>query len=304
MPHRILREGLLDSDAIGAVSSGAEMLFVRLLLLVDDFGRYDGRVSVVCRRAFVNRRAVDEHMTAEWLTELHDAELIVLYEVDGKPYLEVLNFRQRTRAHGSKYPQRACPAGAATKNQALSDRNDGHSSDIGQTDDGHPSDACPSDDGPPRTYSYSDSYSKNTPLPPSQGETGGDAPRGSASASSERGARGSGGVSPIGIKAWLERCKEAGEKPIPEGSPALRYAADAGIPPEYVALHWREFKARHADSGKRYRDWRQVFLNSLRGNWYGLWLLHSDGACRLSTKGEQARRVAEASQREVAGGEA
>lgn len=293
MPNRILREGLLDSDAIGNVSLGAELLFVRLLLLADDFGRYDGRVSVVCRRAFVNRRSVDEGMVGGWLTELHQAELIVLYEVGGKPFLEILNFKQRTRAHGSKYPQRACPAGAETKNQGLSTSNDGHSADARQPDD-----------RPPRTYSYSDSYSKNTPLPPEQGAMGGDAPGGSASASDEGGVRGRGGSPAIGIKAWLERCKEDGEKPIPEGSPALRYADDAGIPPEFVALHWREFKARHAESGKRYRDWRQAFLNSVRANWYGLWLLHSDGTCMLSTKGEQARRVAEASHRQAAAGEA
>lgn len=295
MPSRILREGLLDSDAVGEVSIGAEALFVRLLLLADDFGRYDARVSVVCRRAFVNRRSVDEHMTGEWLTELHEAGLVAVYEVAGKQFLEILNFRQRTRASGSKYPARP---GADHTNQALSSKNDGHSAD-----------KCQTDDRPPRTYSYSESYSYsgNTPLPPCQGGMGGDAPGDSApgrqDATLNEGAvpddkatvvRGRRAGAVVGIKAWLQACAERGEKPVPEGSAPLRYAEQAGIPPDVVALHWREFKQRHTESGKRYADWPKTLLNSLRGNWYGLWLLQADGACVLSTKGRQALRVAEA----------
>lgn len=294
VPNRILREGLLDSDAIGAVSPGAEMLFVRLLLLADDYGRYDGRVSVVCRRAFVNRREVDEHMTAEWLAELQAAELIEVYEVDGRAFIEVLNFRQRTRAHGSKYPPKACTAGAASKeNQTLTCRIDGHSTDVRQ-----------SNDGPARTYSYSKSKTRIPPLPPCGGggpdDADGDGARPSTDAEAGVGDRGS-RTPAIGIKAWLDRCRERGEKPVPDGSAALVYAAQAGIPPEFLALHWREFKTRHAESKKRYRDWRAALLNSIRGNWYGLWLLHSDGTCRLSTKGEQARRVQQASEQGASG---
>lgn len=305
MPNRILREGIVDSDAVGAVSIGAECLFLRLVVLADDFGRFDGRVTVVCRRAFVNRRSVDEHMTGEWLTELHEAGLIALYDVGGKPFMEILNFRQRTRANGSKYPARGVPAHT---NQQDSGMNDGHSAVSGLADD-----------RPPRTYSYSKSYSGVTPLPPCQGAMGadvapgagggvpvepagqpaepvgdagagvgaaGDAVDGAADARKAR-------APAIGIKAWLQGCAERGEKPVPEGSAPLRYAEQAGLPPDVVALHWREFKARHAESGKRYRDWPAALLNSLRGNWYGLWLLGADGVCTLSTKGRQAQRVAE-----------
>lgn len=294
MPNRILREGLLDSDAVGEVSPMAELLFVRLMLLADDFGRYDGRASVVCRRAWVNRRTIDEQTTDEWLTELHQAGLIERYAVDGKPLLVITNFRQRSRASGSKYPAPPSPGGGASvEDQALSRK------DVRQT-----TDKRQTEDGPPRTYSYSDSYSSNTPLPPCQGEEAG-----GAAACGDRPARDGddeappGGVpsvrlQPQGIKAWLAACSLKGEKPIPEGCAALVYAAQAGIPPEVLQLHWREFKVRHVESAKRYRDWRQTFLNSLRGNWYGLWFLNADGTCTLSTKGLQAQRV------QQAGGEA
>lgn len=295
MPNRVLREGILDSDALGEVSIGAEVLFMRLVVLADDWGRYDGRVSVVCRRAFVNRRSVDEQMTGEWLSELDEARLVVQYEHGGRPYLLIRNFRQRTRAHGSKYP--APPAGLdgdSTEDQQLRRQDARHAADICRPHDGHA-----------RTYSYSKTESRDTPLPPvpdGQGAQGGDAPGDSALALAEgdgvakqrRGGRAK--SPPIGLKAWLAQCAEAGVKPVPEGGAALQYAQQAGIPPEVVALHWREFKTRHLESDKRYSDWARTLLNSLRGNWYGLWLMQSNGTCALSTRGLQAQRVQAAMQ--------
>lgn len=293
MPNRILREGLLDSDAVGDVSPGAEMLFVRLMLLVDDFGRYDGRVSVICRRAFVNRRAVDEHMTADWLEELKKAGLVRLYLCDGKPYVDIVNFRQRTRAQASKYPSLE---DARQSNQPLS------SKFVGQT-----ADKRQADDRPPRTYSYSESETEY-PLTP-KGAVGDVDATGSCTQAvsdadaGDAGDAGDGGGAddaaaakrgPVGIRAWLAACAERGEKPIPAGSAPLQYAATAGIPDEFVLLHWREFKTRNAETGKRQRDWRRALLNSLRGNWYGIWMLHPDGTCSLTTKGAQAKRVQEA----------
>jgi hypothetical protein len=281
MPSRVLREGLLDSDAIGAVSVGAELLFVRLLLLADDFGRYDGRVSVICRRAFVNRRSVDEHMTADWLHELDSAGLVRLYEVDNKPYLELQNFRQRTRAQVSKYPARL---DAAVTNQPLKAQFDGQAAG-----------KRPTDDRPTRTYSESESESE-FPLTPKgvqpspAADAGGDDGDGDDSPQGVDAQR----SGPIEIRTWLAQCAAAGEKPVPTGCAALQYAQQAGIPDEFIVLHWREFKTRHAENRKRYRDWRKTLLNSLRGNWYGLWHLNADGSCNLTTKGQQAKRVQEA----------
>jgi len=285
MPSRVLREGLLDSDAIGAVSPGAEMLFVRLLLLADDFGRYDGRVSVICRRAFVNRRSVDEHMTADWLHELDNAGLVRLYEVDARPYLELLNFRQRTRSQVSKYPARLAPS---TVNQPLTSKNDGQPPDKRQPDDGRA-----------RTYSESESES-DIPLTPTGGvavpaaaDGGDDGDDAAQGVDAQR-------TGPVEIRTWLAQCAAAGEKPVPTGCAALQYAQQAGIPDEFIVLHWREFKTRHAENRKRYRDWRKTLLNSLRGNWYGLWHLNADGSCNLTTKGQQAKRVQEAMSTEAA----
>lgn len=283
MPSRILREGLIDSDAIGQVSMGAELLFVRLILLADDFGRYDGRVSVICRRAFVNRRAYDDAMTAEWLHELADARLVGLYYINGRPYLQILNFKQRTRQKVSKFPD------PPDMNQSLSAEIDGHAAVSRRSSGGHP-----------RTYSESESESesKNIPLTPFGGDGAVPSDGGAEFAAGESAPPSAedkpAKAAAIGIKAWLQRCTEAGVKPVPADGPVFAYAARAGIPEDFIALHWREFKTRHAESSKRYADWTRTLLNSVRGNWYGLWLMSADGTCTLSTKGQQAKRVQEA----------
>lgn len=135
-----------------------------------------------------------------------------------------------------------------------------------------------------------------TPLPPvpdGQGEQGRDASPSDAGAAGKEQAEPARKRKPppVGIKAWLARCTAEGVKPVPEGCAALAYAQQAGIPPEILAMHWREFKTRHAESGKQYADWMKVLVNSLRGNWYGLWLMQPNGTCTLSTKGVQAQRV-------------
>lgn len=97
---------------------------------------------------------------------------------------------------------------------------------------------------------------------------------------------------PVGLKAWLETIKASGEKPIPETDPVFTYAAEVGIPDEFLRLAWLEFRHRYAQPDvKRYRDWRAVFRKAVRGNWMKLWFVSSDGSFGLTTVGYQAQRA-------------
>jgi hypothetical protein len=98
---------------------------------------------------------------------------------------------------------------------------------------------------------------------------------------------------PIEIRTYLDRCKASGVKAIPEGASVLDYVDRVGIPREVFLLHWAEFKLRHIESRRRYKDWLRTLLNSVRGNWYGLWVLNPSGGCSLTTKGVQAQRFHE-----------
>lgn len=95
----------------------------------------------------------------------------------------------------------------------------------------------------------------------------------------------------VSLKTWAEERKAAGEVLIPDDDPVFDYAADVGIPDEFMALAWVEFKHRYTQPGaKRYKDWRAVFRKAIRGNWLRLWVCDGDNY-RLTTVGQQAQRV-------------
>ena len=100
--------------------------------------------------------------------------------------------------------------------------------------------------------------------------------------------------SAVSLKAWLEAVRDRGEKPVPEDDPVFAYAGKVGIPAEFLALAWRQFRHRYLEQhpAKRYTDWRRVFRNAVEGNWLKLWFLDPvSGQYGLTTVGEQAKRA-------------
>lgn len=94
------------------------------------------------------------------------------------------------------------------------------------------------------------------------------------------------------LAKFIEACKAAGEKLIPDDDPIFDYAEKIGIDHEMLACAWAEFKARYLPTVKRQKDWRAHFRNAVRRNWYNLWLLKEGEQARWTTAGEQARREA------------
>lgn len=105
MPVRLLREGILTSERVNALSVGAEVFYRRLMSVVDDFGRYYAK-SVLLRTACFPLRVdtVKDKDIAAWLSECTEAGLVLLYSDAGKHYLQLLDFRQQIRAKESKFP--------------------------------------------------------------------------------------------------------------------------------------------------------------------------------------------------------
>ena len=107
MPNRILREGILSSERVDRIAGEppVEVTYRRLYSVADDFGRFTAHPSLV--RAAIYPLRLDAYTDAqisEHLRVCESAGLIRLYAVEDKPYLEVLSFKQRTRAKRSKYP--------------------------------------------------------------------------------------------------------------------------------------------------------------------------------------------------------
>jgi hypothetical protein len=104
LPTRYLKPGIRDSEAIDAVSAQAECLFYRLLVTVDDFGRFDARPSMVKAACFPIKDSVSAADCERLLSSLSAHGLIVVYVCDGKPYLQMCKWDNQARAKVSKYP--------------------------------------------------------------------------------------------------------------------------------------------------------------------------------------------------------
>lgn len=112
MPTRLIREGIIDSERVNALSWFEEVFYRRLLNKVDDFGRYDARPRFLLVQLFgmkIDDAPSDADISAA-LTACAQAGLVQLYEVDGKPYLQVLDFRQQVRTKKSRWPEPPCGA--------------------------------------------------------------------------------------------------------------------------------------------------------------------------------------------------
>lgn len=105
MPTRYLKAGVRDSEAIDSLSTLAETLFYRLLVTVDDFGRFDARPSMLKAQCFPIKDAITAEICERLLAELCAACLVVAYIVDGKPYLQLQKWDNKPRASESKFPQ-------------------------------------------------------------------------------------------------------------------------------------------------------------------------------------------------------
>ena len=105
MPNRIIKESICASENVDQLSPFNETFFYRLIVNCDDYGRMDARVKILSSRLFPLKDIQPDEVQAA-LIALHEAGLIILYEVDGKPYLQMKTWdkHQQVRAKRSKYP--------------------------------------------------------------------------------------------------------------------------------------------------------------------------------------------------------
>ena len=106
MPNRILKESICTSDSVDGLSWFEEVLFYRLIVNCDDYGRFDGRAAIIKNRLFPLKEKLTVSTVSAAINTLASAGLVVLYEFEGKPflYLPTWNEHQSVRAKRSKYP--------------------------------------------------------------------------------------------------------------------------------------------------------------------------------------------------------
>jgi hypothetical protein len=106
MPNRIIKESICVSDSIDSLGWFEEVLFYRLIVNCDDYGRFDGRTAVIKNRLFPLKDNLTLKNVDTAIKNLARTGLIFLYEYDGKPFLFLpgWNEHQSIRAKRSKYP--------------------------------------------------------------------------------------------------------------------------------------------------------------------------------------------------------
>ncbi len=103
MPKRLIRDGINSSERVCALSGPAELLYRRLLLVVDDHGRFYGSPGTIrgacwpiCPERFTDKQVF------EWLQECFSSfngrdPLLTSYSVGTIKYIQVSLFDQRVR---------------------------------------------------------------------------------------------------------------------------------------------------------------------------------------------------------------
>lgn len=130
MPDRNIKQSCRTSRTLNKLSNGAERLFWRLTTVADDYGRFDANPVIVKANCFPLRvDSLDTSVVEEWLVELRQAPLIVVYDNGERQYGQFqtwLEHQGPPRAKKSKFPS---PQGCgkleqATRTESVDDAGD------------------------------------------------------------------------------------------------------------------------------------------------------------------------------------
>lgn len=106
MPNRILKESICTSEDINGLTWFEEVLFYRLIVNCDDYGRMDARPAILKAKLFPLKDRIALRDIQHALVKLADTGCLVLYQVKNRPYLYLPTWEvhQRIRTKKSKYP--------------------------------------------------------------------------------------------------------------------------------------------------------------------------------------------------------
>jgi len=103
MPTRLLRDWT-DSFAVDELDVNAERFFVRLIMVVDDYGRFHADPRMLRSKCFPLKTDIRDADIARWLAACKKSGMLRCYkDHSGRALLEVCNFKQRSRTE-SKFP--------------------------------------------------------------------------------------------------------------------------------------------------------------------------------------------------------
>ena len=118
MPQRFLRPQITNSERWNSISFAAQSFFIRIITLVDDFGRCDGRPAVLCGQLYSvwNAQNPEKSVTPQEVAQMSQecaadsCGLLEIYEVEGKKVIQVTQWQERVRDGAKeKWPKNPNP---------------------------------------------------------------------------------------------------------------------------------------------------------------------------------------------------
>ncbi len=104
MPVRFLRPGLTTSERWNCLDWLSQSFYVRLITLVDDYGRYDANLRLLKAHAFPLRDDINHAAIVKSCQNLLASGLVVFFLCpEGKPYLQLTKWHERARSE-SRFP--------------------------------------------------------------------------------------------------------------------------------------------------------------------------------------------------------
>lgn len=105
MSDRVIRSGLLTSDSFNQSSWLGQLVFIRLIIIANDYGLVTGDLDILRDKVFPNKYDVpSEKYFAEVMGHIKEYNLIKTYTIDQKDYIAINKFQQRIRLKVSKIP--------------------------------------------------------------------------------------------------------------------------------------------------------------------------------------------------------
>jgi len=106
MPNRVIKDSITCSKEIDSLTWFEEVLFYRLIVKVDDFGRFYADPQIIKSELFPRKEDLTKKAVEDALKKIEKVGLIRTYNWDGSSYLEIVKWsqHQQRRAKASKFP--------------------------------------------------------------------------------------------------------------------------------------------------------------------------------------------------------
>lgn len=260
---RNIKPGFFVNEDLLDLDPWTRLLFIGLWTLADKAGRLEDRPKKIKIGVF----PVDNVDVTVMLSELNRLGFIKRYEVDGSKYIQVVNWDKHQNPHHTE-KESVIP----NENGVLTVKKQLKPSETPKDNRGNPADSLIPDSG------FTDS------LIPED--------------SADKSAKSRGTV----LRTYLDECKAAGVKPIPDDHYSRSFAGDAGIASDMLAMCWFSFVEDHTSGGrkaKKYKDWAQAFGNAVKANWYKFWFVDNDGLVQWTSQGKLYKTAHDAKQAKV-----